>query len=126
MESVKSLKRSLPTDTDLCIICQEKRHEPLFMFGPSKAKKFIEAAQALVGTDAVVEPPVSEEAAKVDKTEAVSESGAEAETTENNAEMPIGPKVCTQKFSQKAKKKRGKGTKAKKKKKKSSRNKKSK
>jgi len=95
-------------------------------FGPSKAKKFIEAAQALVGTDAVVEPPVSEEAAKVDKTEAVSESGAEAETTENNAEMPIGPKVCTQKFSQKAKKKKGKGTKAKKKKKKSSRKKKSK
>jgi len=95
-------------------------------FGPSKAKKFIEAAQALVGTDAVAEPPVSKESAKVDKTETVSESGAEVDKTENNTVKPIGPKVCTQKFSQKAKKKKGIGTKAKKKKKKSSRNKKSK
>ncbi len=94
-------------------------------FGPSKAKKFIEAAQALVGTDAVEAPPVSEESVKVDKTETASEAGAEVEKTEKKSEKLVGPKVCTQKFSQKAKKKKGKTTKAKKKKKKSSRKKKS-
>lgn len=95
-------------------------------FGPSKAKKFIEAAQALVGADAVVPSPVSEETAKVGKPEVVDEAAAEVDKTEITAEKPIGAGVCTQKFSQKAKKKKGKGAKAKKKKKKSSRKKKSK
>ncbi len=89
-------------------------------FGPSRAKKFIDAAQALVGsgdsTPAETEPkqeaPVAEEVAEVVVEEEVKE------------EKVTGPKVCTQKLCKK-KKKKAKPAKAKKKKK-SSRKKKSK
>lgn len=91
-------------------------------FGPSRAKKFIDAAQALVGsednTPAETEP--SQEAAPV--VEEVVEAAAEPEEKE---EKVTGPKVCTQKLCKK-KKKKAKPAKAKKKKKKSSRKKKSK
>lgn len=104
-------------------------------FGPSKAKKFIEAAQTLVGTDGALENPISEqsakvvikaevEAEKVDEVKVDIESENGADKTEKSVEKFSGPKVCTQKFA-KAKKK-NKNTKAKKKKKKSSRKKKSK
>lgn len=87
-------------------------------FGPSKAKKFIEAAQALVGAggdESVVEVEVA--------TETVTNVEAKVEKTETETEKSSGPKVCTQKFA-KAKKKKDK--KSKKKKKKGSRKKKSK
>lgn len=99
-------------------------------FGPSKAKKFIEAAQALVGTDAAAEAPFSEQSAKVETTsevesETVHEPDTEVEKAETKATTSSELKVCTQKFSQKAKKKKDKCSRAKKKKKKSSRKKKS-
>lgn len=89
-------------------------------FGPSKAKKFIEAAQALVGTG-VEEPTVKAEV----ETETVAEAKDETEAPVTKAEKSSGPKLCPQKFA-KAKKKKNKGSKTKKNKKKSSRKKKNK
>jgi len=88
-------------------------------FGPSKAKKFIEAAQALEGTG-VEEPSVKAEV----ETETVAEAKDEIETPVSKVEKSSGPKLCPQKFA-KVKKKKNKGNKAKKKKNKPSRNKKS-
>jgi NAD-dependent DNA ligase len=89
-------------------------------FGPSKAKNFIEAAQALVGTG--VEEPIVKAEVEI---QTVAEAKDELETPVNKAEKSSGPKLCPQKFA-KAKKKKNKGRKAKKKKNKSSRKKKSK
>lgn len=92
-------------------------------FGPSRAKKFIEAAQALVGAveeSPVKEEPILAEANKDAKTP--EEVEIVAGTQEKTAEKPSGPKVCTQKLSKK--KKKDKPAKNKKKKKKSSRKKK--
>ena len=91
-------------------------------FGPSKAKKFIAAAQALVGN--VDEASVQQEPVQAE-VEVVEEVEAAVEKTEEKVEKPSGPKVVTQKLSKK-KKKKDKAGKSKKKKKKSSRKKKSK
>ena len=45
MEAVKSLKRSLPTYPDLCITCQEMRHEPLFRAALQGLKTIKDATQ---------------------------------------------------------------------------------
>ena len=93
-------------------------------FGPSRAKKFIEAAQALVG--AVEASPVPEAPVLAELREqevVVEEANIVVEKKEKTTEKPSGPKVCTQKLSKK-KKKKDKPAKNKKKKKKSSRKKK--
>ncbi|BHH84858.1 helix-hairpin-helix domain-containing protein [Desulforhopalus sp. 52FAK] len=94
-------------------------------FGPSKAKKFIAAAQALVGTaeeGSAQQEPVQPEI------EASAEVEVAEEKTEEKVEKSSGPKVVTQKLcKKKKKKKKDKAGKSKsKKKKKSSRKKKSK
>lgn len=91
-------------------------------FGPSKAKKFIAAAQALVGN--VDEASVQQEPVQVE-VEVAEEIEVAVEKAEEKIEKPSGPKVITQKLSKK-KKKKDKAGKSKKKKKKSSRKKKSK
>jgi len=91
-------------------------------FGPSKAKKFIAAAQELVG--ATKESPAQDEPVQA---EAEAQEGVDVpvEEAEEKVEKPSGPKVITQKLCKK-KKKKDKAAKSKKKKKKSSRKKKSK
>jgi len=82
-------------------------------FGPSKAKKFIAAAQALVGT--VEDASVQDEPVQVEA-EVAKEVAVEVEKVEEKVEKPSGPKVITQKLCKK-KKKKDKACKAKKKKK---------
>ena len=92
-------------------------------FGPSKAKKFIEAAQALVSSSA--EESTTVEVKTEIEPETVAEVKAEVEKSESKTQNSSGPKLCPQKFA-KAKKKKNKKSKAKKKKKNSSRKTKSK
>ncbi|MFT5699977.1 MAG: outer membrane biosynthesis protein TonB [Desulforhopalus sp.] len=80
-------------------------------FGPSKAKKFIAAAQELVRSGASEDVQVSAGSNDVEvKVEAV------VEQQKTTTDKPSGPKVCTQKLSKKKKKKKDKAGKVKKKK----------
>lgn len=109
---------------EILAAAQEEELLKLNGFGPSKAKKCIEAAQALVGAVARIDRPESAVSVEENVTvEATVEAVDKAEAGED-AKKHSTPGVCTQKFSKKARKKKCKSGKSKKKKKKSSRKKK--
>lgn len=113
-------------DAEALAAAKEEELLKISGFGPSRAKKFIAAAQALVG-DVDIEPADTESSTEAfEVAEPVkAEESAEVAESEEKEEKVSGPKVCTQKLCKK-KKKKAKPAKSGKKKKKSSRKKKSK